>query len=171
MLRSDDLQLLRRFLQAIQGGRSKVLITSRSEETWLPAPLRYKLPLGGLTGESRWEFCTAILRNLGIQTNRADPDLAALMDTLDGHPLLMRAVLPRLEGGRSAKSILQELQGNLANSEPGANLLMERKSLFLKNWTYAMPLSWMIFSKSRVHLMGLFISPPLKPWGSRFNSH
>ena len=36
------------------------------------------------------------------------------MDTLDGHPLLMRAVLPRLEGGRSAKSILQELQGNLA---------------------------------------------------------
>ena len=121
LLRPDDLQLLRRFLQAIQGGRSKVLITSRSEETWLPAPLRYKLPLGGLTGESRWEFCTAILRNLGIGTNRADPDLAALMDTLDGHPLLMRAVLPRLEGGRTAKSILQELQGNLAADGTGAD--------------------------------------------------
>jgi len=115
LLRPDDIQLLRRFLQAIQGGRSKVLITSRSEESWLPAHLRYKLSLGGLTGESRWEFCTAILRNLGIQTNREDPELAALMDTMDGHPLLMRAVLPRLEGGRSAKSILQELQGNLAS--------------------------------------------------------
>ncbi len=114
LLRPDDLELLRRLLQALQGGRSKVLITSRSEETWLPAPLRYKLPLGGLTGESRWEFCTAILRNLGIQTNREDPDLGALMDALDGHPLLMRAVLPHLEGGRSAQSILQELQGNLA---------------------------------------------------------
>jgi len=121
LLRSDDLQLLRRLLQALHGGRSKVLITSRSEETWLPAPLRYKLPLGGLTGESRWEFCTAILRNLGIGTNRADPDLAALMDTLDGHPLLMRAVLPRLEGARSAKSILQELQGNLAADGTGAD--------------------------------------------------
>ncbi len=121
LLRSDDLQLLRRFLQALQGGQTKVLITSRSEETWLPAPLRYKLPLGGLTGESRWEFCTVILRNLGIQTNRADPDLAALMDTLDGHPLLMRAVLPRLEGGRSAQSILQELQGNLAADGTGAD--------------------------------------------------
>ncbi len=121
LLRPDDLQLLRRFLQAIQGGRSKVLITSRSEETWLPAPLRYKLPLGGLTGESRWEFCTAILRNLGIQTDREDPDLGALMDTLDGHPLLMRAVLPRLEGGRSAQSILQELQGNLAADGTGAD--------------------------------------------------
>ena len=121
LLRPDDLQLLRRFLQAIQGGRSKVLITSRSEETWLPAHLRYRLSLGGLTGESRWEFCTAILRNLGIQTNREDPELAALMDTLDGHPLLMRAVLPRLEGGRSAKSILQELQGNLAADGAGAD--------------------------------------------------
>jgi len=121
LLRPDDLQLLRRFLQAFQGGRSKVLVTSRSEESWLPAHLRYKLPLGGLTGESRWEFCTAILRNLGIQTNRADPDLAALVDTLDGHPLLMRAVLPRLEGGRSAQSILQELQGNLAADGTGAD--------------------------------------------------
>ncbi|MBN1508702.1 MAG: CHAT domain-containing protein [Sedimentisphaerales bacterium] len=121
LLRPDDIQLLRRFLQAIQGGRSKVLITSRSEEGWLPAHLRYKLPLGGLTGESRWEFCTAILRNLGIQTNREDPELGALMDTLDGHPLLMRAVLPRLEGGRSARSILQELQGNLAADEASAD--------------------------------------------------
>jgi tetratricopeptide (TPR) repeat protein len=121
LLRPDDIQLLRRFLQAIQGGRTKVLITSRSEEPWLPSHLRYKLSLGGLTGESRWEFCTAILRNLGIQTNREDPELAALMDTLDGHPLLMRAVLPRLEGGRSARSILQELQGNLAADEASAD--------------------------------------------------
>jgi tetratricopeptide (TPR) repeat protein len=126
LLRPDDLQLLRRFLQAIQGGRSKVLITSRSEESWLPAHLRYKLALGGLTGESRWEFCTAILRNLGIQTNREDPELAALMDTLDGHPLLMRAVLPRLEGGRSPKSILQELQGNLAAGGVGSDLTQKK---------------------------------------------
>jgi len=128
LLRPEDLQLLRRFLQAIQGGRSKVLITSRSEEAWLPSQLRYKLSLGGLTGESRWEFCTAILRNLGIQTNRDDPELAALMDTLDGHPLLMRAVLPRLEGGRSAKSILSELQGNLA--QPGADADPTQKKVY-----------------------------------------
>jgi len=128
LLRPDDLQLLRRFLQVIQGGRSKVLITSRSEELWLPAHLRYNLSLGGLTGEPRWEFCTAILRNLGIVTNRADPDLAELMDTLDGHPLLMRAVLPRLEGGRSAKSILSELEGNLA--QPGADADPTQKKVY-----------------------------------------
>ena len=126
LLTPDDLQLLRRLLQAIQGGKSKVLVTSRSEEAWLLAPLRYKLSLGGLTGEARWKFCTAILRNLGIQTDRNDPELAALMDTLDGHPLLMRAVLPRLEGGRSAKSILDELQGNLAGGEAGADPTQEK---------------------------------------------
>jgi tetratricopeptide (TPR) repeat protein len=121
LLPPDDLQLLRRFLQTIAGGRTKVLITSRSEELWLPASSRYKLDLGGLTGEARWEFCTAILRNLGLDVDRDDADQVALMDALDGHPLLMRAVLPRLEGGRSARSILNELQGNLARPGTGAD--------------------------------------------------
>jgi tetratricopeptide (TPR) repeat protein len=121
LLGADDLQLLRRFLQSIQGGKSKVLITSRSEESWLTASLRYKLSLGGLVGEERWEFCTAILRNLGLKTDRNDPELTALMDVLDGHPLLMRAILPRLEGGRCAKSILSDLQSRFAEPDSDAD--------------------------------------------------
>jgi len=139
LLTPDDLQLLRRFLQAIQGGKSKVLITSRSEESWLPASLRYKLPLGGLTGEARWQFCSAILGNLGIETNRDDPELAALMDALDGHPLLMRAVLPRLEGGRSAKSILDQVQGNLATGATGTDPTQQKVHATLRFVEEALP--------------------------------
>ena len=114
MLTSEDRGLLRTFLERLRGGRTKVLITSRSEEDWLGPTNCFKLGLGGLVGEERWEFCRVILRDLGRTIDRADPDLVDLMEVLDGHPLWMRAVLPHL-ADRSAASVREALQGNLAD--------------------------------------------------------
>jgi tetratricopeptide (TPR) repeat protein len=132
LLGADDLQLLRQLLSALRGGKTKVIITSRSEESWLAQDLRYKLSLGGLIGEERWEFCTVILRNLGLKVNRDDPDMVELMDLLDGHPLLMRAVLPRLEGARRARAIIDELRGNLGQLDPAEDQTQEKVNATLR---------------------------------------
>ncbi|MFB3131615.1 MAG: hypothetical protein ACE10K_03750, partial [Rhodothermales bacterium] len=111
-LNEADRQVLRRLLQKLRGGKTKVLITSRSTEEWLGRENRFKLPLGGLHGEERWVYCTEILRDLGKTVDRTDADLVRLMDLLDGHPLAMRVMLPLLED-RPAATLADALKHNL----------------------------------------------------------
>jgi tetratricopeptide (TPR) repeat protein len=110
-LSSEDLASLLFFLRHLRGGATKVVITSRSEETWLGIERR-KVPLGGLDGEERWEFCDRILESLGISVDRNNEDIAKLMALLGGHPLSMRAILPELEK-RSAADLAAALRTNL----------------------------------------------------------
>jgi len=112
-LSAEDQNLLARFLDKLRGGATKVIITSRSPEDWLGHERRFLLPLGGLEGEERWEYCTAILRDLGKTINRDDKDLVELMKLLGGHPLAMRAILPRLEN-LTARDVANALRSNLA---------------------------------------------------------
>jgi len=111
LLSDEDAALLRRFLADLRGGRTKVLLTSRSTEDWLERSTRFVLPLGGLDGEERWELAATILRDLGRQPDRADAHLVELMDLLRGHPLALRVVLPRLER-QSARALVGALQSN-----------------------------------------------------------
>lgn len=120
LLSAEDRALLKDLLGRLRGGQSKVLITSRSQEDWLGPTLRYRLPLAGLVGEERWAFCQAILADLGLPARRDDPGLAKLMDALDGHPLMMRAVLPAL-AHRPPGEILAAVQGNLTALGPAAD--------------------------------------------------
>jgi tetratricopeptide (TPR) repeat protein len=114
-LSPPDRSELGRFLEAIHGTRGKVIITSRSSQDWLPPSRRFALPLRGLDGEERWEYCDVILRELGLgpKINRKDPELKRLMDQLAGHPLAMRVILPKLERMSAAK-ISTALRTNLA---------------------------------------------------------
>ena len=107
-----DRDLLQAFLSALRGGKTKVLITSRSPEDWIERSNRVQVSIGGLHGEERWEYCSVILRDLGIQVDRDDPHLAELMNELDGHPLAMRVVLPELERAR-AQTLMAQLTSNL----------------------------------------------------------
>ncbi len=91
-LHAEDRDELGRFLDAIRGTRGKVIMTSRSQEEWMGPSRRFELPLSGLEGEERWEYCEIILRELGLKVNRDDPALKELMDQLAGHPLAMRVV-------------------------------------------------------------------------------
>ena len=111
-LSAEDRQALRRFLQALRGGKSKVLITSRNAETWL-GPERRPVRLGGLGQEERWDYCDAVLRQLGLRVRRDEPELVKLMALLGGHPLAMRVILPRLEM-QSARALAEALAQNLA---------------------------------------------------------
>lgn len=104
LLKPEDLALLKCLLVRMRGGKSKVILTSRGEEEqWLPTDLRRKFDLGGLRDEERWEFCDLIALTLGLKINRKDPELTHLLDLLEGHPLLMRVVLPTLEGSTVAR--------------------------------------------------------------------
>lgn len=123
LMQPEDRGLLLRLLQALRGGRTKVLITSRSTEDWLPIEAAYRLPLSGLRGEERWEFCNAILDNLGKSASREDEGYKNLMDWLDGHPLLMRAVLPKLATpGQTPGGLLQQIKDNLGQAADPSQL-------------------------------------------------
>jgi hypothetical protein len=113
-LSAEDRQALRRFLQALRGGKSKVLITSRTAETWL-GPERRPVRLGGLEHEERWSYCEKVMTQLGLrlQWEKPDPELVTLMKLLGGHPLAMRVILPRLET-QSARTIAEALGQNVA---------------------------------------------------------
>jgi tetratricopeptide (TPR) repeat protein len=112
-LTEEDRSRLGAFLDGIRGGRTKVIITSRSTEQWLKPEQRMEIFLGGLHGEERWEYCEAILLDLGLHVDRNDQMLSALMDQLSGHPLAMRAVLPKLEHLTPAQ-VAEALRSNLA---------------------------------------------------------
>ncbi|MCP4130345.1 MAG: tetratricopeptide repeat protein [bacterium] len=113
VLSEEDCSYLSKFLEKIYNGKSKVIITSRSPERWLGEKLCSQIPLGGLMGEERWEFCEVILNELGLQIDRDDINLIRLMDILNGQPLLMRVILPTLEN-RSAESVISVINEQLS---------------------------------------------------------
>ena len=120
-LSTKDQQLLLRLLEKIRGGKSKVIVTSRSEENWLGIQ-RLKVSIGGLIGEERWEYCDKILDGLGLSVDRTDKDQVELMDLLNGHPLAMRVILPKLEN-MSAKQVIDAVRSNMKALGPGAESL------------------------------------------------
>lgn len=112
-----DRQQLKDLLYRLRGGQTKVLITSRSPESaWLNRPNCYRLPLRGLYGEERWDYCNAIVRDLGLPVDRADPEAQNLMDLLDGHPLAMRALLLQL-ADTDAKTLAGRLRHRLEQTD------------------------------------------------------
>jgi tetratricopeptide (TPR) repeat protein len=119
-LSSDDQALLKTLLVKLRGGKTKVIITSRSDEDWLEPTNRFEIPLGGLQGEERWDYCEVILRDLGLSIDRQDADLVTLMELLGGHPLAMRVMLPRLEKLK-ASDLIQTLQSNVTALGPSGD--------------------------------------------------
>ena len=93
LLSEKERSRLAGFLRLLRGGKSKVLITSRSEESWLTVQTCYRLSLGGLIGEEQWEYCNAVVSDLGLTLDREDDAYGSIMQILEGHPLAMRAIL------------------------------------------------------------------------------
>ena len=117
-------QQLRGFLQKLAaGGRSAVLVTSRSEETWLddgaapgpggaavPVTLR-RIRVAGLTPEEATQYAGDLLAPYpAAAPRRASRAFGELMQWLDGHPLSMRLVLPHLDT-TDPEALLAGLQG------------------------------------------------------------
>lgn len=115
-MNEEDRAHLVALVKKLRGGATKILITSRSPETWISQEHRRKIELGGLEGEERWQFCNRILGDLGIKVDRESDAFQKLMDALHGHPLLMRAVLPQLEKPAvRPEHLTQAINNNLAS--------------------------------------------------------
>ena len=100
---------LRDFLgRLVAGGKTAVLITSRTPEEWLGDVRR--LTVGGLAQHEAVEYADHLLRPYPeAQARRGRRDFSALMQWLDGHPLSLRLVLPRMADTDPA-ALLTELR-------------------------------------------------------------
>ncbi|WXK63356.1 CHAT domain-containing protein [Nonomuraea sp. N2-4H] len=110
-LTGTQLEELRQFLnQLAQSGRSSILITSRSPETWLGQELR-RIEVGGLSKDEAIDYADYLLRPFpNSRRRRQTPAFAELMGWLDGHPLAMRLILPHL-ANNDPDALLAALQG------------------------------------------------------------
>jgi tetratricopeptide (TPR) repeat protein len=109
LLPEKDRTRLKNFLHKLRGGQTKVLITSRSPEDWLPQTDCYPLRLEGLRGDELWQYCNAVVRDLGLSIDRKDRTYIDLLDKLYGNPLAIRAILLRLNKTPAAV-LLRELE-------------------------------------------------------------
>ena len=115
-LSEEDRDILAQLLRGLRKGKTKVLLTSRSEEAWLPVLSCYRLSLGGLTGEDLWEYCNAVVRDLGLTLDRSDETYAKILDKLCGNPLAIRSILLRLQNC-SAEQLLADLESSFEGME------------------------------------------------------
>ena len=101
---------LREFLHYLSAhGHGAVLITSRTPEDWLGGVGR--IAVGGLAAHEAAEFAGDLLAPcLSVGPRRARRAFGELMEWLDGHPLSMRLILPRLEAAEP-EALLAGLQG------------------------------------------------------------
>lgn len=131
LLSDDDRNLLKSLLKHLRGGKTKVLITSRSPENWLAAQECFRLPLSGLQGEELWEYCNALVRDLGLTIKRDDQEFLALINELEGHPLAIRAILLRLTKYNAAE-LLAELKQQFAGmiSDESTRRILAALALF-----------------------------------------
>ena len=79
-------------------------------------PSCYRLSLGGLTGEELWEYCNAIVRDLGLTLDRSDETYAKILDKLCGNPLAIRSILLQLQDC-SARQLLADLESSFEGME------------------------------------------------------
>ena len=115
-LGTEDRDILARLLKGLRGGKTKILITSRSREKWLPVQSCYPLSLDGLSGEDLWEYCNAVVRDLGLTLNRDNETYIKILDKLCGNPLAIRSILLQLQNC-SAEQLLADLESSFEGME------------------------------------------------------
>ncbi len=99
---------LRRFLSRV--AKATVLITSRSSEAWLRGTA-HRIEVPGLNRDEAVLYADELLQGShAAQLRRERPAFADLMHWLDGHPLSMRLILPRL-AGTDPEDLLDGLRG------------------------------------------------------------
>jgi len=116
---------LQDFLTRLVGGETRVILGSRSDESWLQGAFKQNIyKLQGLDAEARTELSNKILeRNVGderkIAKIREDGDFQKLMKVLAGYPLAMEVVLANLKN-LSSQEILAKLAAADINLDTGS---------------------------------------------------
>ncbi|MEU4609157.1 CHAT domain-containing protein, partial [Streptomyces umbrinus] len=101
----------RGFLDRIAANsKSAIIVTSRTPETWLGAEKR-RIEVGGLEPDEANEYAEQLLASYPDTKQRRElKAFGELMEWLDGHPLSMRLILPRLDS-TGPRELLDGLQG------------------------------------------------------------
>ncbi|MDJ0798020.1 MAG: tetratricopeptide repeat protein [Calothrix sp. MO_167.B12] len=124
-LPSEEQKQLQDFLIRLVDGKTKVILGSRSGESWLQGAFKQNIyRLQGLDKEARTELSNKILeRNVGderkIAKIREDGDFQKLMKVLAGYPLAMEVVLGNLKN-LSPQEVLGKLQAADINLDTGS---------------------------------------------------
>ena len=118
-LDKDEQQKLKYLLKRLKGGKTKIVLGSRSDESWLKDVytnnnIIYRYPLQGLDKESRTELAEKILDAMipnpkKREKVKADDNFERLMKLLAGYPLAMEVVLGNLKT-QTPEEILNGLQ-------------------------------------------------------------
>ncbi|MEE3717251.1 tetratricopeptide repeat protein [Tumidithrix elongata RA019] len=116
---------LRNFLRQLVGGKTKVVLGSRSGEEWLKDVFKSNIyGLQGLDLEARTLLADRILEQHVapelIEPVRADEDFKRLMKVLAGYPLAMEVVLANLKR-QTPKQILAALQAADIDLDKGSD--------------------------------------------------
>ncbi|ACK64557.1 Tetratricopeptide TPR_2 repeat protein [Rippkaea orientalis PCC 8801] len=128
-LEKTEQEKLKYLLQRLKGGKTKIVLGSRSEESWLKEVytnnnIRYLYPLQGLDKESRTELAEKILEATIPNPKKRDKvkeddNFKRLMKLLAGYPLAMEVVLGNLKT-QTPQEILNGLQLADVNLDTGS---------------------------------------------------
>ena len=115
------------------GGRSAVVITSRTTEDWL-GPI-HRIEVGGLAREEAAQYAGQLLAPYPAAAPRRDQRaFGELLEWLDGHPLSMRLILPRLDS-TEPEAVLEGLRGT--TPLPGGDQGEDRGTSLAASITYS----------------------------------
>ena len=129
LLNEEDRLILKRLIQKLRNGKTKILITSRSPEHWLEEKHCDRLPLSGLKGEELWQYCNTVVQEIGLKLDRKNPAFRDLMKRLDGHPQVLRTMLRHLHG-RETFDVNEELKELLKDSKEEGALVWAALRIF-----------------------------------------
>ena len=114
-------------------GKSAVVITSRTAEDWL-GPLR-RIEVGGLAADEAAQYAGQLLAPYpAAAPRRARRAFGELLEWLDGHPLSMRLILPRLDTA-DPEALLDGLRGT--TPLPGGDAGGDRATSLAASITYS----------------------------------
>jgi tetratricopeptide (TPR) repeat protein len=158
----EERDKLSRFLKALRGGKSRVLITTRKlDEDWLG--VKYQLlELVGLTERDAGQMAKEVLDTVGRKPEefKDDQNYSKLISLLRGHPRSLEVVLPQLRT-HTPRELIDALQlrvDKLGESLEDASLSLAFSQMSERTRKH-LPFLGLFVSYVHAGMLGIFIGP------------
>jgi tetratricopeptide (TPR) repeat protein len=145
--RSEMRTGLQAFIDAFRvSARSRLLIVSRSPESWLGSDV-HRIELGGLSHRDTDDYVESLLsKSPEARARRGERSYAELLELLSGHPLALRHVIPRLNE-QTAPELIRALRADaglsLAKGEVGRHASLHASIEYSLQHVHASHRSWL----------------------------
>jgi tetratricopeptide (TPR) repeat protein len=150
----EEQQELRKFLHDLQGGKTRVLITSRREEEWLGDIYR-TIQVKGLRQYEAQQLAVKVLQRKGMDPAQIKdlPQYNDLLKYLQGNPLVIQSILPLLKT-QHPENLLQALKdGSAKISKDDSDLGREQSLVASLNYQLE---QFDTLTRKRLGILGLF---------------